>query len=158
MSQKEIIETNSDSPKQELSEKQRLQFDSALQYMKTAKLILRDLENEQQANQFFKKYKREDVLRWLENPSRFEGKLIEVCRYLAGSSQHFRRLYEYFGKMSMLAYIVIPYKLDEENLDIELFKKQYKRVINKLEVMSIKNEYSKVIDVMFREDIAFCFL
>ena len=72
MSQKEIIETNSDSPKQEISEKQRLQFESALQYMKTAKLILRDLENEQQSSQFFKKYKREDILRWLENPSRYE--------------------------------------------------------------------------------------
>jgi len=143
--------------KKEVSEKQRLQFESALQYMKTAKLILRDLENEQQSNQFFKKYKREDVLRWLENPSRYEAKLIEVCRYLAGSSQHFRRLYEYFGKMSMLAYIVLPYKLDENDFDPIQFKEQYKKVIDKLEVMNIKNEYSKIIDVMFREDIAFCY-
>ncbi len=160
MSKTEITETNSkitETTKQEISEKQRLQFDSALKYMKTAKLILRDLENEQQSNQFFKKYKREDILRWLENPSRYESKLIEVCRYLAGSSQHFRRLYEYFGKMSMLAYIVLPYKLDEDNFDATVFKKQYKKIIDKLEVMNIKNEFSKVIDVLFREDIAYCY-
>ena len=159
MLQTEAIETKpmQNISKQVVTEKQRLQFESALQYMKTAKLILRDLENEQQTNQFFKKYKREDVLRWLENPSRYEAKLIEVCRYLAGSSQHFRRLYEYFGKMSMLAYIVLPYKLDEENFDVSQFKKQYKKIIDKLEVMNIKNEFSKVIDVMFREDIAYCY-
>lgn len=143
--------------KQDVEEKQRLQFDSALKYMKTAKLILRDLENEQQTNQFFKKYKREDILKWLENPASYENRLIEVCRYLAASSQHFRRLYEYFGKMSMLSYIVIPYKLDENGFDEDLFKKQYKNIIDKLEVMNIKNEFSKVIDVMFREDIAYCY-
>lgn len=143
--------------KQEVEEKQRLQFESALQYMKTAKLILRDLENEQQVNQFFKKYKREDVLKWLENPASYENRLIEVCRYLAGSSQHFRRLYEYFGKMSMLSYIVIPYKLDENNFDEVTFKKQYKNTVDKLEVMNIKNEFSKVMDIMFREDIAYCY-
>lgn len=57
MSKTEITEINSkttETTKQEISEKQRLQFDSALQYMKTAKLILRDLENEQQSNQFLK--------------------------------------------------------------------------------------------------------
>lgn len=143
--------------KLEADEKQRLQFESALQYMKTARLILRDLENEQKSTQFFKKYKREEVMRWLENPSGYENKLIEVCRYLAGSSQHFRRLYEYFGKMSMLAYIVIPYKLDEKNFDKDLFMKQYKNTIDKLEVMNIKNEFEKVIDTIFREDVAYCY-
>lgn len=143
--------------KQELTEQQKLQFDSALQYMKTARLILRDLENEQQATQFFKKYKREDVLRWIENPSQNEERLISVCRYLAGSSQHFRRLYEYFGKMSALAYIVVPYKLDEKDFNKDLFIKQYKNTIDKLEVMNIKNEYEKVIDTIFREDVAYCY-
>lgn len=143
--------------KQEITEQQKLQFESALQYMKTARLILRDLENEQQSNQFFKKYKREDVLRWLENPSKFEDKLIEVCRYLAGSSQHFRRLYEYFGKMSMLAYIVLPYKLDEKDFNKELFTKQYKNAIDRLEVMNIRHEFEKVIDTMFREDVVYCY-
>ena len=140
-----------------LDAKQKLQFDTALQYMRTSKLILRDLENEQASNQFFKKYKREDVLKWLENPSQYENRLIEVCRYLAGSSQHFRRLYEYFGKMSMLAYVVVPYKLNEKDFDKEKFKEQYKEVIDELEVMNIKNEFSKVMDVMFREDVAYCY-
>lgn len=59
--------------------------------------------------------------------------------------------------MSMLAYIVLPYKLDEDNFDAPIFKKQYKKIIDKLEVMNIKNEFSKVIDVLFREDIAYCY-
>ena len=74
---KEVTNEKKDA-KLEADEKQRLQFESALQYMKTARLILRDLENEQKSTQFFKKYKREEVMRWLENPSGYENKLIEV--------------------------------------------------------------------------------
>ena len=143
----------------ELTEKQRQDFSSALMYMKTAKLVLRDLENQNHLSSFFKKYKKEDVLKWLETPSKYENNLIEVSRFFYSSSQHFRRLIQYFGKMSKLAYIVLPYKLDEddESFDEKKFKKQYKTTIDKLDVMSIKNEFSKVINTMFREDVAYCY-
>jgi len=137
---------------------QKAQFNTtALEYMKTAKLILRDMEKEQMTTQFFSKYKREDVIRWLRAPSKHGSQLIHICRHLAGVSQHFRRLYEYFGKMSMLAYIVLPYKLNETNFDKKKFQQNYKTVIDNLEVMNIKNEFAKIIDVMFREDVAYCY-
>lgn len=148
---------NSDKLTPELTEKQRLDFATSLQYMKTAKLILRDLEQQNQLNAFFKKYKKEDVIKWLETPEKFEHRLIEVSRFFYSNSQHFRRLIQYFGKMSKLAYIAIPYKLNEDDFDKEKFLKQYKTIIDKLDVMSIKNEFSKVINTMFREDVVYCY-
>ena len=138
---------------EKLTEKQQLDFSSALSYMKTAKLILRDLEKENQTQNFFNKYKKEDINKWLENPAKNENKLVEVSCYFYNISQHYRRLCNHFGKMSTLDYICLPYKLDDENLDVDKFKKSYKKAIDKLDVMNIKSEFAKVINTMFREDV-----
>ena len=138
---------------EKLTEKQKMDFSVALEYMKTAKLILRDLENEGQTGTFFRKYRKEDINKWLENPSSNETKLVEISCYFYNISQHYRRLCNHFGKMSELDYICMPYKLNDEKLDTTKFKKAYKKTIDKLEVMNIKGEYEKVITTMFREDV-----
>ena len=102
---------------EKLTEKQKMDFSVALEYMKTAKLILRDLENEGQTGTFFRKYRKEDINKWLENPSGNENKLVEISCYFYNISQHYRRLCNHFGKMSELDYICMPYKLNDEKLD-----------------------------------------
>src|SRR5574344_552284 len=138
---------------EKLTEKQQLDFSSALSYMKTAKLILRDLEKENQTQNFFNKYKKEDINKWLENPAKNENKLVEVSCSFYNISQHYRRLCNHFGKLSTLDYICLPYKLDDENLDVDKFKKSYKKAIDRLDVMNVKSEFEKVINTMFREDV-----
>ena len=55
--------------------------------------------------------------------------------------------------MAIFAYIVVPYKLDVDNVDIEKFKKSYKKILDKLDTMNIKHEFLKIMTTIFREDI-----
>lgn len=141
----------------ELTEKQRIDFTAALQYMKTAKLILRDLELSRNDTKFYAKYKKEDILKWLESPSSpsSEKNLREASNFMYDHSGHYRRLCNFFALMSQLAYIVLPYKFPEEKFDADKFKKKYKTTIDLLEVMSIKHEYQKAISAMVRDGISY---
>ena len=65
----------------DLSDKQKMEFTSFMTYAKHAKLILRDMNQANVQGEFFKKYKREDVVKWLETPQKFEKKLIEICHH-----------------------------------------------------------------------------
>jgi hypothetical protein len=141
----------------ELTEKQRIDFTAALQYMKTAKLILRDLELSRNDTKFYAKYKKEDILKWLESPSSpsSEKNLRDASNFMYDHSGHYKRLCNFFSEMSKLSYVVLPYKLDEDKLDVNKFKKKYKTTIDNLEVMSIKHEYQKVIATMVRDGISY---
>lgn len=141
----------------ELTEKQRIDFSSALQYMKTAKLILNDLQNKNQETQFFSKYKKSDILKWLDTPSALisQKKLREVSNFMYEHSGHYKRLCNFFSYMSKLPYLALPYKLKSKEIDNGKFLDSYKKVIDYLEVMSIKQEYQKVIATMVREGISY---
>lgn len=140
-----------------LTEKQRIDFSQALQYMKTAKLILRDLELSRNDTKFYAKYKKEDILKWLESPSSAssEKNLREASNFMYDHSGHYRRLCNFFALMSQMAYIVLPYKFPEDKFDADKFKKKYKTTIDLLEVMSVKHEYQKVISTMVRDGISY---
>lgn len=140
-----------------LTEQQKIDFSQALQYMKTAKLILRDLNSNEMSNKFFSKYKKEDILKWLENPSSpsNQKKLRDASIFMYEHSGHYKRLCNFFSYMSKMSYLALPYKLDEEKLDLAKFKKKYKATIDLLEVMSIKHEYQKVVATMVREGISY---
>jgi len=140
-----------------LTEEQQRDFSQALQYMKTAKLILNDLQNQNQDVQFFSKYKKSDILKWLDTPSSpmSQKKLREVSNFMYEHSGHYKRLCNYFSYMTKLPYLVLPYKLKMDKFNNEKFLKDYKDVIDYLEVMSIKQEYQKVISTMIREGISY---
>jgi hypothetical protein len=136
-----------------LTEKQKADFTAALQYMKTAKLILKDLEDNKKEMILFKKYTKQDIIKWLEAPENNEKQLRKASIYLYNASSHYRRLINYFAKMAIFAYIVVPYKLDTENVDIKKFKTKYKNVLSRLENMNLKHELLKVMTTVFREDV-----
>jgi len=136
-----------------LNEKQKADFTSALQYMKTAKLILKDLETNKQDTTFFKKYSKNDILNWLSSPEKNEKNLRNVSIYLYNSSSHYRRLINYFAKMTFFAYVLIPYKLDLSKVDIDKFKIKYNKTIDLLENLNLKHELLKVMTTVFREDV-----
>jgi len=136
-----------------LTDKQMKDFSLSLQYMKTAKLILRDLENSNQQATFFKKYKKDDVIKWLESPEKYEKELRNASIYLYNASNHYKRLVQYFGKMALFAYIAIPYKLNIDEVDKEKFKQAYKKNLDYLDTLNIKHEFLKIMDVIFVEDV-----
>jgi hypothetical protein len=133
--------------------KEQINFSQALSYMKTAKLILRDLEKANKSTAFFQKYSKEDITKWLSSPEQNEKQLRNASIYLYNASSHYRRLINYFAKMAIFAYIVVPYKLDTDNVDIDKFKKSYKKILDKLDTMNIKHEFLKIMTTIFREDV-----
>lgn len=137
----------------EISEQQKTDFSQSLLYMKTAKLILQDLENAKRETTFFKKYSKNDIIGWLASPEQNEKYLRNASIYLYNASSHYRRLINYFAKMALFAYVVVPYKLDTKNINIKSFTSNYKNILNKLETMNIKHEFLKIMTTIFREDI-----
>jgi len=130
---------------------------SAVAYMNTAKIILRDLENNNLITQMKKKFKKSEVVSWLESPEKNYLKLIEASQYLYNSSNHYRRLIKYFADMALFAHIVIPSKLnmDTSMIDVDKFKKLYQKANDTVDNMNVRHELGKGMTTIFIEDVFF---
>ncbi len=104
-----------------------------------------------------RKYKRDDVLKWLENPKAYEQQLIELNQYLLNSSMHFRRLADYFIEMLTFDYIIVSddVGLTEKEMTSSAYKKSRKNVLNWLKKFNVKDEGRKVFRIMIEEDVGF---
>ncbi len=116
------------------------------------KLILRDLNGTNTAPSFYL-YSRDEITSYLKNPYQYEKNLRNAVIYLYGASSHFRRLIQYFVSLSDLSYVVSPYKIDTSTAKPQTFKRNYRRVLNLLAAMDIKNQFEKILTVCLREDI-----
>lgn len=129
------------------------QYDfSQLNNFALAKLVLKDLRKNNRDTLFFSKFTKEDIVRYLENPAKNERNLRNASIYLYTASNHYKRLIQYFAKLYLLHYIVIPYNLSDK-VNIKTFQNQYKKVLNLLENMNLKHEFIKVLTIAYREDI-----
>lgn len=128
-------------------------FSNMLNYANLSKLILRDLEKNNKIQTFFSKYSKEDVIKYLKNPESNSKQLRNISIYLYNASNHYRRLINYFAKMALYYYIVVPCKLDIEKVDKKKFKNQYKKTLDILDNMNIQHEFIKIMTTVFREDV-----
>lgn len=120
-----------------------------------ANIILQDLKRQKKYSSFFHKYNKEDIIRWLNNPSYFSDKLIEVSNYLYIVSNHYRRLIKYFSDISLLCYVLVPNSgLKENHITLDNYKKYADIVSN----MNIGKEFKKTFTPVFRDDVAYCFI
>lgn len=115
------------------------------------KMILRDL-NGTGASPTFYLYSKDDVASFLKNPYTNEQKLRNAVTYLYGASSHFRRLVQYFASLSDLSYVVSPYRIDTATANKSSIRRNYRRVLNLLSSMDIKNQFERILTVCLRED------
>ena len=119
-----------------------------------SKLILRDLNNAKtNPKSTLAKYTKDDIQKYLNNPSQYEKQLREAVTYLYGASAHFRRLIQYFVGLTDLAYIVSPTRTDPGTASDKTINARYRRVLNTLNTMSIKTQFPKILTVCLREDV-----
>lgn len=118
------------------------------------KLIMRDL-NGQSSSPSFYLYTKDEIISFLKNPYTNEKQLRRAVTYLYGASSHFRRLVQYFVSLSDLSYVVSPYKIDTATAKPATIKRNYRKVLNLLASMDIKNEFAKILTVCVREDTFF---
>lgn len=143
--------------KNEITDEQKMKLMNFALFAKQAKMILKDMNQSNLQGEFFKKYDRDDVIKWIETPQKFEKKLIEISKYCYMVSPHYRRICDYFSKMSLLSYVVVPYKLDMRRFGKKNFLDCYKSTIDVLGVMNIKSEWEKIITELFVADVAYVY-
>ena len=118
------------------------------------RLIMRDLnKNETADTSSFLLYTKEQIAGYLKNPYKNEKQLRKAVVYLYGASSHFRRLIQYFVSLSDLSYVVGPYKTDTATAKPQMVRGKYRRVLNLLASMNIKDQFEKILTVCLREDV-----
>lgn len=115
------------------------------------RLITRDLNGQVRSPSFYL-YTKDDVNKYLSNPYTYEKNLRDAITYIYGASSHFRRLIQYFVSLSDLSYVVSPYKIDPKKANVRTTNISYRKVLNALSAMDIKNQFPKILTVCLRED------
>lgn len=115
-----------------------------LDYASLANLIVKDLNSN--ASQTFTTYTKENVSTYLNNPIRYSKNLQGMSAFLYDASPHYRRLINYYAKMSTLDFYVEPYGLDlSKNVNIKSFRNNFTKAVDLVELMNIKSEYGKAL-------------
>jgi len=115
------------------------------------RMILRDLNNGRSSPTFYL-YTKDEIFGFLKNPYSNEKNLRAAVTYLYGASSHFRRLIQYFTSLSDLVYVVSPHRIDTTTAKKETIRRNYRRVLNLLSSMDIKNQFERILTVCLRED------
>lgn len=118
------------------------------------KLVTRDL-NRRTRSPLFKRFSKDDITRFLQDPYHHEDQLRQAVIYIYGASSHFRRLIQYFVGLSDLSYVVSPYKIDPLTANKKTINRNYRKVLRDLSNMSIKTQFPKILTVCLREDTFF---
>ncbi len=140
-------------PDEIIKQTNQYDFSRLTNFTKLAKLTLKDLRDSNKDSLFFSKFTKEDIIKYLKNPDKNEKNLRNACVYLYNSSSHFKRLVQYFACLCLMQYIVIPYKLDVDNVEKDEFLSNYKTTLNTIETLNVKHEFIKVLTTAYREDV-----
>jgi len=124
-----------------------------LDFAKISKLIINDLNDSTPSSSINKKYTKEDIIRFMQNPRKNQKQLREVSRYLYEASPNYKRLILYFACLPTFDYIVEPYGLNTEKINKKTFKTQYQKTLELLEIMNLPHEFLKVLKIAFKEDV-----
>ena len=117
-----------------------------------SKLVTRDL-NGRTRTPTFKRYTKDDITSYLENPYRYEKQLRDAVVYLYGASSHFRRIIQYFVSLSDLSYVVSPYRIDPRGANAKAIGRNYRKTLNTLASMRIRSQCPNILTVCLREDV-----
>lgn len=124
-------------------------------FAQLSKLIISDLTSDTGKSALTVKYSKEQIVSFLENPEKSTLQLRKLSQYLYNVSPNYKRLIQLFSGMLRFDYIVEPYDLNIEKVDMVEFKKQYYKTLKILEIMNIPHEFTKILKHAFKEDVFF---
>lgn len=117
-----------------------------------SKLIMRDVNANKYTPAFYK-YTKDEIAKYLKNPSQYEKQLRDAVIYIYGASPHFRRLIKYFAGLTDLSYVISPVGIDPKKTNVRNTKSSYKKVSKVVSSMNIKTQLPRIITVCLREDV-----
>ncbi len=116
--------------------------------------ILQDLRNNKSESVLYRKYSKEQITGFLENPQKNEKQIRELSCYLYMVSSHYRRLVDYFALILLYNYNVIPTKIPEK-ITKKVYKETYLKVIKECEKYNLRHEAEKAIKITVRDGVFF---
>lgn len=125
---------------------------SPYQFKALNKLISRDLNGVYDLPKFHK-YKKEDIIRFMQNPYNFEKELRDACVDIYTASSYFRRLISYFASLTDLSYVIVPTTGPSKTKSQATLSKNLKRVMKVMDTFQVKSQFRKILTVCLREDV-----
>ncbi len=129
-------------------------------YSRLNRIVLQDMNRDPYRRSrnhlhFMKKYPKEIVSRWIDNPELFQNELIMMSRHLYLISPHYKRLINYFATMHLFSYVILPTNFTTLNTDEEKkkYETDYIRTLNYVDKMNLRHELEKICKVCFKEDV-----
>ncbi len=116
--------------------------------------ILQDLRNNKSESVLYRKYSKEQITGFLENPQKNEKQIRELSCYLYMVSSHYRRLIDYFALILLYNYNVIPTKIPEK-INKKIYKETYLKVIKECEKYNLRHEAEKAMKITVRDGVFF---
>ena len=98
-----------------------------------------------------RKYKTEEVDKWLEQPSRFQKELRDLSLFLAQSNTIYFRAIHYMATMSQICPVLLPNQVGE----VAKMREEYLEVANLIEKWNLSHEMIKVFASVFTEAVFF---
>lgn len=125
----------------------------SLTYKQMARLIIKDLNVNNNRTPIFSIFTKDDIVKFLSNPYANAKSLRKAVEYIYVASSHFRRLIDYFAGLTDLAYYVSTYKLYPESANDRMVKNNYRKTLNALTSMSIKTQFPKIVKTCLKDDV-----
>lgn len=110
--------------------------------------------NTRNLDKLSRKYTKEQIRRFQEDPQRYERQLREVSIYLYDSFQEYRNLINFYGYLLTYDYILIPDNVYDEK--DKLIQKFYDN-LHFLENYNIKSKLNVSTPVLVREDVFYAY-
>lgn len=153
MPQKPVQLNDEEIKKQAVKEYQESQTFAVMEFAKQMQQIMIESMSKNNKIKFYKKYKPEDVEKYLADPAQYEKQLREISRYLAVSSPQYWRLINYFPSIAILNPVIVPFDYDKLTKNKNKSLKAFNECTKKLDNMNIQHEFLKVLQTVYREDI-----
>lgn len=110
-------------------------------------------KTETRKSRSYAKYTKEDLLKYLQNPTSFEKELRNASIYLFQTSTRYRRLIESLAGIPTYAFVISPLNFNSSRVKLDSFKKSYQKVSNAIELMCIGDECRKMMITCLRNGV-----
>jgi hypothetical protein len=124
-----------------------------------ARLVINDLSSSTAGRNFLKKYTQSEVRDIIENYKieKNQERLREISQLLWAKSPQYQRLIKYFSGMATFAHVITPIK-EIRKVNRNKALKQFVEIGELVKLMNLRHEMTKVLSVVFREDIFYGYL
>lgn len=104
-------------------------------------------------NVTYSNYTKENIVKWLQNPTSNEENLRNASNYLYLSSMHYQRLINYYANLMLWAYVISPLNYDSKKMKEDNFRKQFLKIASSLELMNIPETMRSIMKTILREGV-----